>query len=154
MITQGREDVALYTGNDDNILLDLVTPFRFAGRTRHLVGGLLGQWGIWTSVAVQHLSRAREMRRQAELPQDWLTLNAEVTDANAAVFDARNQFAGCIPGINEVLRLQGLLPSNRCLDPSEVLSPGQASEIDRVRRAYPHLCDDIFVSENLDNWLR
>lgn len=151
----GRNDIALYTGNDDNILADLVTPFpcRVGGRrvTRRIVGGLLGQWAVWTRRAVELLGRVKSMRRTA--PREWMTVAAALTDANGAIFDARNRFAGCIPGIHEVLRRQGLLRGTWCLDPREQLSPGQSREIDRVARAYPQLTDDAFVRENLDRWL-
>jgi len=155
----GRDDVALYTGNDDNILADLVTPYRFAvgGRTveRRIVGGLLGHWGYWTRRAVEQLRRCHEVAASGgDVPADLLRLAVEVTDSNAAVFDAANGFAGCLPGVHEVLRRQGLLAGTWCLDPRETLSPGQADEIDRVVRAYPHLVDDDFVAAHRDEWLR
>jgi len=154
----GRADIALYTGNDDNLVMDLLTPFRFVvdGRPveRRIVGGLLGQWAVWTRRAVELLARCHRLSGAAEpIPQEMLRLNAEVTDANAAIFDAANDFAGCIPGIHEVLRRQGLLAGLWCLDAAEKLSPGQRSEIDRVRGAYPHLIDDEFVSKHLHEWL-
>jgi hypothetical protein len=155
----GRDDIALYTGNDDNILLDLLTPFAFDvnGKVvvRRIVGGLLGQWAVWTSRAVELL---RECHRVtiggSDIPDQLLQLNAQLTDANAVIFDASNGFAGCIPGIHEVLRRQGLLKGIWCLDPHENLSRGQSREIDRVCSAYPHLTDDEFVREHLDDWLR
>jgi dihydrodipicolinate synthase/N-acetylneuraminate lyase len=153
VIDAGRDDVALYTGNDDNIIADLVTPFEHAGRRRHIVGGLLGQWGVWTSRAVALLADIKRARKPSRLAADWLTKNAALTDANAAVFDAANGFAGCIPGIHEVLRRQGIFETTACLDPHETLSPGQAAELDRVSRAYPWLLDDDFVAENRDRWL-
>jgi dihydrodipicolinate synthase/N-acetylneuraminate lyase len=146
----GRRDIALYTGNDDNIVADLLTPFRFGGREQRIVGGLLGQWAVWTKRAVELLGRCRRAKASAEA----LRLGAEVTDANAAFFDAANGFAGCIAGIHEVLRRQGLLADIWCLDPRETLSPGQRAEIDRVYRAYPHLNDDKFVEQHRDAWLR
>jgi dihydrodipicolinate synthase/N-acetylneuraminate lyase len=149
----GREDIALYTGNDDNIVLDLLTPYRFGGRTLRIVGGLLGHWAVWTRKAVELLERAHAARDNA-IGDEWLTLNIEVTDANAAFFDVAHNFHGCIAGIHEVLRRQGLLEGVWCLNPAENLSPGQAEEIDRVCRAYPHLNDDEFVRANLDRWLR
>jgi len=153
----GRSDaIALYTGNDDSIVTDLLTPFRFSGRTLWIVGGLLGHWAVWTRRAVELLARihsAIEGVESARLPA-WLTLAAEVTDSNAALFDPGNRFHGCIPGIHEVLRRQGLLAGRWCLDPDEDLSPGQMDEIDRVWRAYPHLTDDGFVREHLDEWMR
>lgn len=149
----GRDEIALYTGNDDNIVVDLLTAFPFGDPPRRIVGGLLGQWGVWTRAAVEMFDAIRELRGQASIPAEWLKRAAALTDANAAVFDAANGFAGCIPGIMEVLRRQGLAPSTRCLDPNEVLSPGQAEEIDRVTSAYPELVDDRFVRENLSRWM-
>jgi len=152
----GRADeIALYTGNDDSIVTDLVTPFRFGARTLRIRGGLLGHWAVWTLRAVKVLEQIHaEVRAEGPLAASWLTLGAEITDANAALFDAANQFRGCIAGIHEVLRRQGLLAGRWCLNPDEDLSPGQADEIDRVYRAYPHLNDDAFVREHLDDWLR
>ncbi len=156
----GRDDIALYTGNDDTIIVDLLTPFpvESGGRetTARIVGGLLGQWAVWTRGAVRILERVRAARSGATIDLDWLTLAAALTDANGAVFDAANGFAGCIPGIHEVLRRQGLLCGTWCLQPGETLSPGQSEEIDRVTRRYPFLAaeDDEFVRENLDAWLR
>ena len=154
----GRDDVALYTGNDDNIALDLLTPYRIhvGGRLveRRIVGGLLGHWSVWTRKAVELHRDCRALARSGSPISDaWLARAVEVTDANAAFFDAPHNFAGCIAGIHEVLRRQGLLEGIWCLDPNEGLSPGQAAEIDRVYRAYPHLNDDGFVRENLDDWL-
>lgn len=149
----GRDEIALYTGNDDNIVVDLLTAFPFGDPPRRIVGGLLGQWGVWTRAAVAMFDEIRELRGQTTIPAGWLNRAAALTDANAAVFDAANGYAGCIPGIMEVLRRQGLAPSTRCLDPNEVLSPGQVDEIDRVADAYPELVDDRFVRENLSRWL-
>jgi len=155
VVDAGREDIALYTGNDDNIVGDLVTAFPGRdGMSRRIVGGLLGHWAVWTSEAVRVLRECQEAAGQDAVPAALLTRGIEVTDANAAFFDAANGFAGCIAGIHEVLRRQGLLTTIRCLDAHEVLSPGQADEIDRVYRAYPHLADDAFVAEHLDEWLR
>ena len=149
----GRDDVALYTGNDDSIVADLVTPFRVrvGARSveRRIVGGLLGQWAVWTRRAVLLHERLRREAPGAEA----LALGAALTDANGAIFDVRHNFAGCIPGIHEVLRRQGLLTGIQCLDPNEKLSPGQAKEIDRVTREYPELNDDEFVRSNLTEWL-
>ncbi len=153
VLETGRDDVALYTGNDDNILGDLLTPFTFGGRTRHITGGLLGQWGVWTERAVALLGEVKRARRRATLPAAWLGRNAALTDANAAIFDAAHGFAGCLPGIHEVLRRQGLFATHACLDPHERLSPGQAGEITRVSAAYPWLVDDAFVARHLDRWL-
>ena len=152
----GRDDIALYTGNDDNIVGDLVTPFPVTvdggHATRRIVGGLLGQWAVWTRTAVALLEGTRRARGGA-LSEELLRDGAALTDANAAIFDARNSFAGCIPGIHEVLRRQGLLAGTWCLDEREVLSPGQSAEIDRVIGAHPFLNDDTFVAEHLDSWL-
>jgi dihydrodipicolinate synthase/N-acetylneuraminate lyase len=143
-------DIALYTGNDDSIVADLLTPFRFGNQTVRIVGGLLGHWSVWARRAVELLER---VHNEPEWP-GWLTLAAEVTDSNAAFFDAANQFAGCIAGLHEVLRRQGLLAGRWCLNPAEDLSPGQMQEINRVYTAYPHLNDDDFVRRHLDEWLR
>jgi dihydrodipicolinate synthase/N-acetylneuraminate lyase len=148
-------EIALYTGNDDNIVIDLLTTFRFGGCAIAIRGGLLGHWAAWTKRAVELLDRAGRARQAGEpLGAEWLTLAAEVTDSNAALFDAANVFHGCIAGIHEVLRRQGLLAGRWCLDRREDLSPGQMEEIDRVARAYPHLVDDDFVAAQLDHWLR
>ena len=150
-------EIALYTGNDDNIIVDLLTAYCFnqaSGNKVRITGGLLGHWAVWTRQAVVQLEQANAlMESGGDIPQELLTLAAQVTDANAAFFDAANDFAGCIPGIHEVLRRQGLMEGTLTLNPDEVLSPGQAEEIDRVYGAYPHLNDDAFVRENLDAWL-
>ncbi len=156
VVESGRaDDVALYTGNDDHIVLDLLTPFRFGiGDPVHIVGGLLGQWAVWTRRAVQlHTACRRLVIERKPIPAPLLTVAAELTDANGAIFDTANGFAGCLPGIHEVLRRQGLLEATRCLDPDDILSPGQGEEIDRVLAAYPHLTDNEFVAANLDRWL-
>src|SRR5215217_796969 len=152
----GRQDITLYTGNDDNIVGDLITPFRFAvGErtvTRRIVGGLLGHWAVWTHAAVQLLEECH--RVGDAVPRELLLRGMEVTDSNAAFFDAAHGFAGCIAGLHAVLWRQGLLASPRCLDPAETLSEGQLEQIDRVSGAYPHLNDDGFVARHLDEWLR
>ncbi|HVZ78374.1 MAG TPA: dihydrodipicolinate synthase family protein [Gemmatimonadaceae bacterium] len=157
IVEAGRDDVALYTGNDDSIVHDLVTPFPVAAggtiRTRWMDGGLLGQWAVWTRRAVELLARIKQARRQAAIPAGLLTEGAALTAANAAIFDAAHAFAGCIPGIHEVLRVQGLMREVWCLDPREALSPGQRREIARVRATWPGLGDDAFVAEHLDRWL-
>ncbi len=157
VVDAGRDDIALYTGNDDAIVSDLVTSFRFvrngAPVERRIVGGLLGHWAVWTRGAVALLDECHAATSASAVPGSLLRRGVEITDANAAFFDAANGFAGCIPGIQEVLRRQGLLASVRCLDPHEVLSTGQAAEIDRVCRAYPHLADDEFVAANLAEWM-
>src|SRR5712691_189769 len=143
------EEIALYTGNDDNILADLLTPFRFGKTTVRIVGGLLGHWAVWTRRAVELL----ECVKKGPALEDSLTRAIEITDCNAAFFDAANGFRGCIAGIHEVLRRQGLLAGRWCLNPAEDLSPGQMEEIDRVYSAYPHLNDDDFVRQHLDEWM-
>jgi len=179
-----RRDVALYTGNDDSIVADLLTPFPSlprrsadgnqsaeAGCALHFSGGLLGQWAVWTKSAVDLLHRCLAITRSEWLGETrppsrgfggasgqevlkLLALGVELTDANAALFDPSHQFAGCIPGIHEVLRRQGLLAGRWCLDPQEDLSTGQMEEIDRVLGRYPRLSDDEFVREHLDRWLK
>ncbi|MFP4191991.1 MAG: dihydrodipicolinate synthase family protein [Candidatus Hydrogenedentota bacterium] len=154
-----RDDIALYTGNDDSIITDLLTPWpiRINGQTvtRRMAGGLLGHWAVWTRGAVELFEACKAAREPGEaVPSELLGRGVEVTDANAAFFDAANGFGGCIAGIHEVLRRQGLLEGIWCLDPNEDLGPGQAEEIDRVYRAYPHLHDDAFVAEHLDAWLK
>ena len=157
VIETGRDDVAVYTGNDDNIIVDLLTPFTgFVNgkpKSRFINGGLLGQWGVWTSRAVAMLESIKHDREQSTISTKWLSENVSLTDANAAVFDAAHRFTGCIPGIMEVLRRVGLSPTNICLDPNEKLSKGQAAELDRVTAAYPQLVDDEFVAKNLSDWL-
>ena len=143
-------DIALYTGNDDNILVDLLTEYRFedAGVTRRVRtrGGLLGHWAVWTHTAAEIFRRIRSLEANAALDPSLLTLAAQITDANSAFFDTAHQFAGCIAGIHEVLRRQGLMRGIWCLDPHETLSPNQAEEITRVHDMYPHLHDDAFVA--------
>lgn len=174
-------EIALYTGNDDTIVMDLLTEFRvpeaytetvvpsFAGTlarreprveireaapaTIRIVGGLLGHWACWTHAAVRLFDEICHWRTKEKIPAELLAIAAQVTDCNAAIFDAANQFAGCIPGIHEVLRRQGLLEGTWCLEPNEALSAGQADEIERVCRDYPQLTDDTFVREHLDEWL-
>jgi hypothetical protein len=158
-IAESGRDIALYTGNDDNIVADLVTPyvFRSGGRSqeRRIVGGLLGHWAVWTKGAVDLLNECHSTARTGgPVPQRLLQRNVEVTDCNAAFFDVPNQFVGCIAGLHEVLRRQGLLEGIWCLDPNEALSSGQLEEIDRVHHAYAHLNDDDFVREGRDAWLQ
>jgi hypothetical protein len=157
-VAESGHDIPLYTGNDDSIVMDLLTPFVSCsnGRTieRRIVGGLLGHWAVWTRKAVQLLDDCHAaLRAQTGIPPELLRKSFEVTDANAAFFDAANHFSGCIAGLHEVLRRQGLLEGIWCLDPDETLGPGQLEEISRVYAAYPHLNDDDFVREHLDSWL-
>jgi hypothetical protein len=157
VIESGRADeIALYTGNDDNILIDLLTEFKLpVGSkviTKRIVGGLLGHWAVWTRAAVRLLEEIQLGLPGGELQQQ-LTLGMQITDSNAAFFDAANKFKGCIVGLHEVLRRQGLLDGLWTLNEDEVLSPGQKEEIDRVYKAYPDLNDDNFVAANLHKWL-
>jgi dihydrodipicolinate synthase/N-acetylneuraminate lyase len=150
--------IAMYTGNDDNIILDLLTRYEFniddQPISLRIVGGLLGQWACWTKKAVEHLARIKTIRENnTPVPHDLLTLASQLTLANKAIFDAENQFRGCISGISYVLKRQGLLKEVNTLDSDERLSPGQAESIDRIRRDYPHLTDDDFIKENLHEWL-
>ena len=149
--------VTLYTGNDDHIVLDLLIPFHVeaGGRlhTLRIKGGLLGHWSVWVKKAVELLDRIHTAVAADRVPADLLTLDPQVTDANAAVFDAANNFHGVIAGCHEILRRQGLLAGIWCLDPNEGLGPGQQAAIDRVCAAYPHLTDDAFVRANRERWL-
>ncbi|MCC6153318.1 MAG: dihydrodipicolinate synthase family protein [Candidatus Hydrogenedentes bacterium] len=152
------DDIALYTGNDDNIVMDLLSSYRIAVNKKlvrlRFVGGLLGHWACWTRQAVKLLHEChRIVEHGGDVPAEMVTRANEVTDTNAAFFDAANGFKGCIAGIHHVLKRQGLLRSRRCLDPKELMSPGQRQEIERVYRAYPHLNDDAFVAAHIDEWL-
>ena len=148
-----KDKIALYTGNDDNIVNDLITPFSFQkdGRTyeNRFVGGLLGHWAVWTAAVVKMFRELKQAVEGDSLDPAWLTLAAQITDANSAFFDTANNFKGCIAGVHEVLRRQGLMKGIWCLNPAETLSPGQSAEIDRVWSMYPHLNDDAFVKEFL-----
>ncbi len=156
----GREnEIVLYTGNDDNIILDLLTPYRIVTgegvKEIRIKGGLLGQWSVWTKTAVDLLRGIHTVLQNGnDIPQEYLQKNIELTDANAAIFDAANNFSGCIAGIHEILFRQGLLRSTACLNPDERLSAGQSEAIDRVIKEYPWLPDDSFINEHLDEWLR
>lgn len=145
-------EVALYTGNDDNIVADLLTEFRVAGQRLHFAGGLLGHWAVWTRRAVELLAEIKPARTNGQA-FELLARSAEITDANAVLFDAPHNFAGCIAGLHEALRRQGLLAGRWCLNPREDLSPGQMEEIDRLYAQYPQLNDDAFVAEHLESWL-
>ena len=158
VIESGRAgEIALYTGNDDNILVDLLTDFKMSdGKNiinKRISGGLLGHWAVWTKKAVELVDLVHGSEDEKDI-RHLLTLAAQITDCNAAFFDSANNFAGCITGIHEVLRRQGLLEGIWTLNEKETLSPGQKEEIDRVYKAYPDLNDDTFVSENLDRWLK
>lgn len=155
-LSSRSKDITLYTGNDDNIVVDLLTTYSFNdnGRTieRSFDGGLLGHWSVWTRKAVELFSKIKAAKKQHEIPAELLTLAAQITDANNAFFDTANGFKGCIAGLHEVLHRQGLMENTLCINPDEHLSHGQAYEIDRVYKAYPYLCDDEFIKENLPIW--
>jgi hypothetical protein len=150
-------EIALYTGNDDSILVDLLTRFQVATDegpvTLEVVGGLLGHWAFWTKRAVQQLDEVRTAKRSGAVPAKLLTLAAQITESNGAVFDPENAFRGCIAGILYVLASSGLVAGVNPLGKEEGLSPGQAEKIDAAMARYPHLTDHEFVSENLDHWL-
>lgn len=156
-LSSRADEITLYTGNDDNIVLDLITKYKFTvdGKTyeKGFIGGLLGHWSVWTKKAVELFDRLAEVREMDEIPAEILTLAMEVTDTNAVFFDTANNFKGCIAGLHEVLRRQGLFRGTWCLNPDEKMSDGQLEEIDRVYKMYPHLNDDAFIKENLDKWL-
>ena len=142
-------EVALYTGNDDHIVMDLLTPFVHNGQKKYFVGGLLGQWSVWTNRAVEIFERCKACRDTGVIDAELLTVAEHLTEANGAVFDVANRFAGAIPGLHYVLMKQGLMRGTWCLNPDEVLSHGQAEEIDRLWAAYPEVADDAFVNEFL-----
>jgi hypothetical protein len=151
-------EIALYTGNDDNIMVDLLTSYAFRSQGHEIklrvVGGLLGQWACWTKKAAENLQTIHKIHRAGgPVPPELLTLAAQLTLANKAIFDADNNFAGCIPGISYILKQQGLMSHIGTLDPADRLSPGQIEQIDQIIRQYPHLTDDEFVRANLDTWL-
>jgi hypothetical protein len=172
LVESGRQhEIALYTGNDDSIVVDLLAEFRMGtivdrpssivhrpssiAQPLHFAGGLLGHWAVWTKRAVELLAAVKTCRTEkGSCAYEILAQAASHTDANAVLFDARNNFAGCIAGLHEILRRQGLLEGRWCLDRREDLSPGQMDEIDRICRAYPQLQDDDFVAEHRDDWLR
>ncbi len=155
VLDSGRAgEIALYTGNDDNIVGDLLTEYPVGGGTASFVGGLLGQWAVWTRNAVMLLDEVKTARRDDSGCRQLLAAGQQLTDANSAIFDFAHGYAGCIPGIHEILRRQGLLAGRWCLDPDEELSEGQMTEIDRVLKAYPQLADDDFVASRLDGWLQ
>lgn len=161
VVNAGKErNVALYTGNDDHIVEDLLSRYRIARNgdpedvaTVEIVGGLLGHWSVWTKTAVDILKRCHQAKAKGTVSFELLTLSSAVTDMNSAVFDVKNNFAGVIAGCHEILRRQGLLEGIWCLDETEVLGPGQKEELDRVTAAYPHLLDDLFVQKNLHRWM-
>jgi dihydrodipicolinate synthase/N-acetylneuraminate lyase len=146
--------IALYTGNDDHIVLDLFTDYTFSDNGRQFgvrfSGGLLGQWAVWTSKATELFSQLVKEREEGIISGHWMNLASQITDCNSVIFDAAHHFKGCIAGIHEVLRRQGLIQGIWTLDPEEGLSPGQAAELDRIERQYPHLADNDFVADFLE----
>lgn len=148
-----RNLVTLYTGNDDNIVADFLTPYRFVVENvpveLRFKGGLLGHWSVWTRRAVELFEQLQQYQDGRDIPCELLGLGAAITDSNGAFFDVANQFAGCIPGIHEVLHRQELIPTTLCLNPNEVLSLGQGAEISRVCTMYPYLSDDDFAQSFL-----
>ncbi|MFS0781074.1 dihydrodipicolinate synthase family protein [Bacillus sp. 1P06AnD] len=151
-----RDEIALYTGNDDAIIQDLFSVYRVNVDgdwiEKRIVGGLLGHWAVWTKKAVELFENVKAARLKKSIPVEWLMKATEITDANAVLFDSSNHFKGCIAGINEVLSRQGLLRGNWCLNPNEKLSPGQSEAISRIYRDYPYMNDDPFIAENLERW--
>lgn len=152
------DDITLYTGNDDNIVMDLLTKYKFTknGKTieKGFSGGLLGHWSVWTKKAVEIFERCMKEKEKDTVSSEMLTLAAQVTDANAAFFDTANGFSGCIAGLHHVLCGQGLMENIYCLNPKETMSVGQKEEIERIYREYPHLNDDEFIGENIDKWIK
>lgn len=152
----GRDDIVLLTGNDDNILGDLATDYRVdvegADRGVRFTGGLLGQWAVGTRAAVDLSARMVRARDAGSIPVELMTAGAALTEVNSAVFDTIHGFAGCVAGVNEVLRQQGLVHTATCLDPHERLSPGQSEAIAEARRRHPDLLDEDFVAENVGRW--
>ena len=155
-LSSRRDEITLYTGNDDNIVIDLLTKYKFNldGKTyeKGFEGGLLGHWSVWTKKAVEIFERCQKEKGNPEISAEMLSLANAVTDTNAVLFDGANNFAGCIPGLHYVLKKQGLMKSLNCINPNEVLSDGQVEEFNRIYAAYPHLFDDDFVAENIENW--
>ncbi len=153
VMARAEDRISLYTGNDDNIVMDLITPYEIKRGEEtvslRIVGGLLGHWSVWVKGAVDVLRRCKE----GVLDENLLALNGQVTDCNGAFFDVANDFKGCIAGVHEILRRQGLQEGIWCLNPDEALGPGQLAEINRVYRDYPELNDDAFVAANLEKWL-
>ena len=149
-------DVTLYTGNDDNIVMDLLTKYSFDKNgekvTKCFKGGLLGHWSVWTKKAVEIFEKVMAVKNNETIPAELLTLAAEVTDTNAAFFDTAHAFKGCIAGLHEILRRQGLMKNILCLSDKEVISEGQIDELDRVQKQYPHLNDDDFIKANIESW--
>lgn len=150
------DEITLYTGNDDNIVIDLLTKYKFEKDEKTVEkgfdGGLLGHWSVWTKKAVELFEKTRAEKGKDSISAEMLTLAAEVTDTNSAFFDTAHIFAGCIAGLHEILRRQGLMKNIYCINPEEGLSEGQLEELDRVQKMYPHLNDDEFIKNNIEKW--
>ena len=155
-LSNRSNEITLYTGNDDNIVVDLLTTYKFCVDGKHyekgFEGGLLGHWSVWTKRAVELFELCKKQKANNCISAEILSLANEVTDSNAVLFDGAHNFAGCIPGLHYVLKKQGLMKTLNCINPNEVLSDGQAEEIERIYAMYPHLVDDDFVKENIENW--
>ncbi len=155
-LSHRADAITLYTGNDDNIVIDLLTKYKFTKNgqtvTKSFEGGLLGHWSVWAKKAVEIFNRTKDAKKSDTVPEELLTLAAEITDANSAFFDTANGFAGCTAGLHYILKKQGLMKTIYCLNPEETMSPGQAEEIERVYAAYPHLNDDAFIAGHIDSW--
>ena len=157
-LSERSKEITLYTGNDDNIVIDLITKYKFDNNgtvaEKCFDGGLLGHWSVWTQRVVEMFDMLKEEKEKECILAEIISLAAAVTDANSAFFDTAHNFKGCIAGLHEVLRRQGLMENILCLDPNETLSEGQIEEIDRVYKAYPELSDDDFIAQNIDEWKR
>ena len=155
-LSSRSDEITLYTGNDDNIVIDLLTTYKFDINGKHyekgFEGGLLGHWSVWTKRAVELFELCKQEKKKSSISAEMLSLANAVTDTNAVLFDGANKFAGCIPGLHYVLKKQGLMKSLNCINPDEKLSPGQVQEFERIYSMYPHLFDDDFVKENIDTW--
>ena len=155
-LSDRSEEITLYTGNDDNIVIDLLTKYQFEKNSKTVTkgfdGGLLGHWSVWTKKAVELFDKIKEEKQKDAISAEMLTLAAEVTDTNSAFFDTAHNFSGCIAGLHEILRRQGLMRNIHCLNPEEGLSDGQLAELDRIQRTYPHLNDDEFIKAHLAEW--
>ena len=150
------KDITLYTGNDDNIVIDLLTQYKFEKDGKTIIkgfdGGLLGHWSVWTKKAVEIFEKTQAEKKKDSVSAEMLTLAAEVTDTNSAFFDTAHNFSGCIAGLHEILRRQGLMSNIYCLNPDETLSQGQLEELNRIQEKYPHLSDDEFIKQHIDEW--
>ncbi len=155
-LSERCNDITLYTGNDDNIVIDLLTKYKFEKDGKTIIkgfdGGLLGHWSVWTKKAVELFEKVQKEKKSDAISSEMLTLAAEVTDTNSAFFDTAHNFSGCIAGLHEILRRQGLMKNIYCLNPEETLSEGQLEELNRVYDMYPHLNDDAFIKDNIEKW--